>query len=92
MREIPAGHRVRYKHERAYYDKGPFAHIHDSYSLLPQGGKTIARIIDPEGNEIARGEAVCRPDENFKKAMGREIALGRALKQLEQQEAACPTS
>lgn len=45
------------------------------------GGITVAEIIDGE-TVVATGKAYCRLDENFNKAIGRTIALGRARKAL----------
>ena len=68
----------------------------DSYSSLsPRGGRTVAQIIRPaehpdEGPEIlAEGQAVCNLSDNFCKRLGRTIALGRALRDLET-DLACP--
>lgn len=84
LRELPAGYSVRYHHERERepVDADAFGDI------LPKGGRTEALIFDAEGNQVASGEAICRPDENFQKRLGRIVALGRALQELERKQAA----
>lgn len=81
MRQLPDGYRVRYRHERAYYDDVP-PYIQDSYSLSPKGGKTIARIFDAENSLVAEGIALCSDKDNFSRPTGRSISCGRALKAL----------
>lgn len=77
-RELPEGHTVRYVHRRRLVAK-----LHEKSVVLPTGGLTIARVLGPDGVQVAEGRARCRPDENFNKALGRQIALGRALADLE---------
>jgi hypothetical protein len=46
-----------------------------------KGGSTIALIYDDVNDiEVARGVAECSPGDNFNRRLGREIALGRAIK------------
>ena len=84
LREVPDGCKVRYKHERVVNWAGG----RRTDDISPKGGRTIARILDAEGTELALGEAVCRPDEQFNKKIGRMVALGRALKALEERTTA----
>lgn len=49
--------------------------------ISPCGGLTVAQIYDGE-KLIAEGTALCSPDDNFNKKIGRAIATGRALKEL----------
>lgn len=44
-------------------------------SVCPRGGITIAYIID--GNSIYAAEALCHPNDNFNKHIGRAKAAGR---------------
>lgn len=64
-----------------------FKHIrrHDmnGFILTPTGGKTICTLIDKGGNFVVQGVALCNPAENYNKAIGRSIALGRARKNLQ---------
>ncbi len=45
---------------------------------LPCGGKTTVRLVSEDGRE-ATGVALCRPDENYVRQYGRDLALYRAL-------------
>lgn len=47
----------------------------------PRGGLTQCRVTLPDGTEIV-GTAECSDRDNFSKKIGRDIALGRALKVL----------
>lgn len=52
--------------------------------INPRGGLTIAQIVreDHEGWRvvICDGEAYCSENDNYNRKIGREIAVGRALK------------
>ena len=53
-----------------------------------KGGITRVEISNEElGDVYAEGTAQCRPDDNFNRAIGLQIALGRALKALSEIEA-----
>lgn len=80
------GFRYLVFHERAVDDSG-------EVSLF--GGKTRVEVIDPnDPNErivVAVGESVCHPKlDQFNRFRGRQIALGRALKNLERGEPVVP--
>ena len=79
-RQLPEGTIVRYWHDR------PSGIQKDQLVTLPKGGKTIARILDKDGNELARGESRCRGDEAYNKKIGRSISLERALYALDDEE------
>ncbi len=49
------------------------------------GGYTIVEVRDPAGTEVS-GCAKCSVHDKFNYTVGTNIALGRALKQLEEQE------
>ena len=49
---------------------------------LPAGGRTAVRVETSDGC-VAEGVAECSPRDNYCRRLGREIALGRALKELE---------
>ena len=52
----------------------------------PRGGKTVVEIrhpTAPEDSEPLRGEAECSHSDAFNKSVGLQVALGRALKQLD---------
>lgn len=52
------------------------------FELSHRGGVTICDIFDEEGNCLSTGMAICSPLDNFNKKIGRDISLGRALKEL----------
>jgi hypothetical protein len=94
--ELPEGARVAYRHLRRGGEVSadvPYSKFLDTarswkeggFVLYPKGGVTEARIL--RGDEVlAEGKALCRPDENFNRKLGRNIALGRALKALKAYE------
>jgi hypothetical protein len=47
-------------------------------NILPRGGETVVEIITPEG-EVFAAAALCSEADNYNKALGRAIAIGRAL-------------
>ena len=53
---------------------------------LAKGGMTIVMIETPNGARFV-GASTCHERDNFNKAIGRMIATGRALKQLEEADA-----
>lgn len=75
-REVPDGAVVKFTHRREY-DDIPFV-------AKPQGGVTTCTLILPGGAEVF-GHAQCNSKENFSKRIGRDVSLGRALKQAEQE-------
>lgn len=48
--------------------------------ISPTGGITYAHVFNGEGFEVATGKSRCSLLDNFDKKIGRDIALGRALK------------
>lgn len=48
--------------------------------IKPQGGVTYAKVTD--GDRTEAGTAVCSAKDNYCKKIGRDIAVGRAIKQL----------
>jgi hypothetical protein len=81
-RELPPGVTVRYYHHRRYRTSA------DGLVVEPTGGWTHAVILDAEHNAVATGVADCHRRENYCKRLGRTIALGRALKALDDERAA----
>lgn len=79
-RQLPDGYTVKYVHSR---NVEPDPEAGGLPVLLPTGGQTVAKVLNPDGEQVAEGEATCRPDENFSKPLGRTIALGRALALME---------
>lgn len=79
--QVPDGLSVRYSHHR-YLNP-------DGKTTNPKGGWTTAVLYDQPpavvGNEqpvrvVATGVAYCHLNDNFNRKIGRDIALGRALK------------
>lgn len=84
QRQLPEQYKAKFRHERNVITV-PHTKLDEEEKVIvdPKGGKTIARIIDSEGNLISEGYAICRPDEQFNRRLGRTIALGRALSVLD---------
>ena len=91
--ELPKGHRVFITHvRRTFNDFEGIQHyeqrsIPADVELLAQGGMTLAEIyrINKKGKPVelvAEGFAHCSKRDNYSKRIGREIATGRALKEL----------
>lgn len=76
MTELPEGHKVEFEHNRS------ISFVRGGMRFEPRGGATIARILDDNGKLVAEGTAVCSPKDNYNKSIGRQISLGRALKNL----------
>jgi hypothetical protein len=86
LTELPAEHTAKYKYERAkrVLTRNTLqGRPEGKLTFEPLGGKTTCTILSPAGVAVAEGTATCRPDEAFVKALGRTIALGRALAQLD---------
>ena len=62
---------IRWRHERCSLED----------VIQPNGGKTIAYIIDSEGNTI-EGISNCSLKDTYNKKLGRIIATGRLFKTL----------
>lgn len=85
--QLPEGYRVKYRHWR--YLRGGLMVVSDQqarqFGLSPKGGETEAKVYGPDDSVVATGTATCHPRDNFNKQIARDIALGRALKQLARQ-------
>jgi hypothetical protein len=82
--QLPEGYRVKYRHGRMSTGGIDFV-AGMSWSGLPspKGGETEARVYGPDDSLVALGIATCHERDNFCRRIGRDIALGRALKQLD---------
>lgn len=49
----------------------------------PRGGVTWVDLYDKHGRFIAEGRADCSEHDNYSRKLGRQIALGRALKKVQ---------
>jgi hypothetical protein len=80
-RQLPDGLRVQYGHVRETKE-GRLIERRNGLTILPRGGRTYASLVRPDGKQVAAGWSICHPDDNYSKVLGREIALGRAIKAL----------
>ena len=49
--------------------------------IVNNGGKTVVTVTTPSGDVVV-GESICHKKDLFNKKIGRQIAIGRALKKL----------
>jgi hypothetical protein len=75
------GYKVRVIHCRPVVEIIKFSGILKEVSA--KGGTTRIEITTPDKQHDAFGEAVCSNQDNFNRKTGNSIALGRALKQLQ---------
>jgi len=87
---VPKGAKVEVLHYRKWQDPDyGFTYFSDiplskDDVLLPRGGKTEAIIYKKKNKRVlAHTLARCSERDNYNKKLGRMIAVGRALKQLE---------
>jgi hypothetical protein len=85
IHQIPKGVRLEITHFRKVTNNG------HEYStdlllkddeLLPRGGATLAEAFDRHNNPIASAWANCSQKDNYNKKLGKTIAVGRLLKEL----------
>ena len=81
-----SGYKVRVIHKREYtYTSGPFftdKTIKKESRMNEKGGYTFVEIRTPDEKEYF-GEAKCSDLDNYNKKVGVQIALGRALKKIQ---------
>lgn len=90
MKELPEGLQYRVTHVRKWKKLHPDAVV-GRVEAMSKGGQTIVEIgevILKDGkfdrfDPIVRGEARCHSNEFYNRKLGRDVALGRALKALE---------
>ena len=75
------GYKVRVIHSRPIVEIKKISGILKEVSA--KGGITRIEITTPDKTQDVSGEAVCSKEDNFNRKTGNFIALGRALKQLE---------
>lgn len=97
-RQVPEGATVRFAHGRVvdgqvgtfYRGKGKDGKLQswreEGLAPSPRGGVTSCKITLPDGRETI-GVAECSEKDNYSKKIGRDIALGRALAQLDKPKA-----
>ncbi len=78
-RQLKEGQVARYKHQhRLVTFNRPI-----SAQVPVWRFTTHAQVLATDGTVIAEGDAICRPEDQFSRKIGRDISLGRALKSLE---------
>jgi len=83
----PEGYSIEVTHVRAvnfeegieYWERES---IDPDWEILPNRGMTYAEIYNPAGDLVAQATAVCSRRDNYCKRTGKNIAVGRALKEL----------
>lgn len=83
----PEGYFIEITHIRAVNTENGIEYweresIDPGWEILPSRGMTLAEIYDPMGNLVAEATAVCSRKDNYSKRIGKDIAVGRALKEL----------
>lgn len=76
--QLPEGYSVEFVYDLAFFTRTGRA--------VPDGPHrmTVARIYDKKDDVMVASDfAICGPRDNFSKRVGRAIALGRALKLLD---------
>ena len=73
------GYKVGVQHNR-YYDNAEICG-NNPEGIIPNGGETTVRVTTPDGRTVV-GVSTCAAVDNFNKKRGVQIALGRALKEL----------
>jgi hypothetical protein len=91
--QVPEGLAVRFTHRRfvpeavgalVRADKLLTAREYRELGLTPavKGGLTECELLDDADTVVAHGSALCSDHDNYNRRIGRDIALGRALKRL----------
>ena len=88
---IPNGLQPRYTHLRQADDDfnvSATTHQLKSWKMRPaaHGGYTQCKLVDPTGHVVATGIAACSKRDQFNRTVGRTIALGRAISNLNKKE------
>jgi hypothetical protein len=76
-----AGYKVRVLHKRNYNKRYRMDGI--SMELLPKGGETYIEITTPDKSLTTAGASICSDKDLFNRRTGNTIALGRAIKSME---------
>jgi hypothetical protein len=77
------------KHRDSYFGNAENAAElgYDRSHLSPRGGAHFVSIWHPQGEVGGNGSATCNAEDNFDRRRGLRMALGRAVKNLEGNEA-----
>jgi hypothetical protein len=76
-----AGYKVRVLHKRNYNKIQKIGGI--SMEVAPKGGETFIEITTPNKAITTAGASICSDKELFNRRTGNIIALGRAMKAME---------
>jgi hypothetical protein len=75
------GYKVRVMHSRRYDTKHKVSGT--VLELAARGGSTTIELTTPDKQLTVFGKSVCSIEDNFNRKVGNSIAIGRALKELE---------
>jgi hypothetical protein len=76
-----AGYKVRVFHKRNYNQIQKIGGI--SMEVTPKGGETFIEITTPDKTITTAGASICSDKDLFNRRTGNTIALGRAMKAME---------
>lgn len=76
-----AGYKVRVIHKRNYDEIQKIGGI--SMQVSPKGGETFIEITTPDKSLTTAGASICSNKDLFNRRTGNEIALGRAIKSMQ---------
>jgi len=76
-----AGYKVRVLHTRHLTSHNKMSGI--VHEISNNGGSTTIEVTTPDQTRTVIGKAVCSLEDNFNRRVGNEIALGRAMQQLQ---------
>ena len=76
-----AGYKVRVLHKRNYNKINKIGGI--SMMVNPKGGETFIEITTPDKSLTTAGASICSNKDLFNRRTGNDIALGRAIKSME---------
>lgn len=76
-----AGYKVRVMHKRNYDKIQKIGGI--SMQVSPKGGETFIEITTPDKSLTTAGASICSDKDLFNRRTGNEIALGRAIKSMQ---------
>lgn len=79
---LPDGWRAKFDHRRVTRDGAEAGADTPPGEYSPQGGSTVVRVYDPDGELAAEVATRIHPRDNFCKRIGRDVSLGRAIRQL----------
>jgi len=75
-----AKYKVRVLHERKFQSIKKLGGVYEE--INPRGGLTKIEITTPDQSMTATGISICSNEDCYDRKVGNQIALGRALKEL----------